>query len=205
MASGWYPENPTLGQLMQTDVAGMTAGNGHVAHVSWSAAQAAAADTDGVLIAHVDTGSQAIIEHGFTNPPCARNLTATAGGTAADVRAIQVIIDGTDISGEAITETLPAFTVNTAGTVVGSMAFSTVTRITIPAHDNTGATTEIGFGDKLGLPYLLPINTCLLSSLNGAKESTGATVTRSATALMLNTIDLNSALNGTAVDAFFII
>jgi len=34
-------------------------------------------------------------------------------------------------AGEAITETLPAFTVDTAGTVTGSKAFKTITSITI--------------------------------------------------------------------------
>lgn len=203
MPTGWYPFNPLLGQEMQSDAQDVNAA--YVARVSWTAAEAATADTDAVLAAVTDTGSQQVITTGLTAPPCARNITATAGGTATDIKAVQVIVEGTNIAGESITETLPAFTENTAGSVVGNKAFKTVTSVTIPAHDGTGATTAIGFGDKLGLPYELARNTVLNAYLGNTKEGTDPTVAVSASAIESNTVDLNSALNGSAVDVYLLI
>jgi len=62
---------------------------------------------------------------------CGLNST---GGTAGDIKAVQVTITGTNYNNEVITEDLPAFTENTAGTVTGSKAFKTVTEVVIPAH-----------------------------------------------------------------------
>lgn len=165
----------------------------------------AAAAVAGIRAAVTDTGSPQTITTGFVRPDYARNVTATAGGTATDIKAIQVIVVGKDIEGNVITETLPVFTVDTAGTVQGSKAFSEVTSVTIPAHDGTGATTSIGFGEKLGLNRLLRRNNVFLATFNGSYETTRPTVATSATAIESNTIDINSALNGAGdVVAYFL-
>lgn len=158
-----------------------------------------------VHAAVTDTGSPQTITTAITNPVVPRNITATAGGTAADVKAIQVTINGTDMNDAVITEDLPAFTVNTTGTVVGSKAFKTVTSIVIPAHDGTGATTAIGTGAKLGLPDKLSRNTVMAAYLNGVREATAPTVTVSSTVLSSNTATLNSALDGSAVVIDYIV
>lgn len=200
----FYPENPSLGQRLQTDVAGHQVDKGFVSHEVWSAAEAAAADTNAVHAAVTDTGVQQVVTTGITNPPSPRNITATSGGTATDIADVQVVIAGTNVNDEAITETLPIFTENSATTVVGSKAFKTVTSITIPAHDGLGATTEIGFGDKLGLYDKLSANTVLAAALGGVREATAPTVAVSSSAEDGNTVDLNSALNGTQVDVWYI-
>lgn len=176
-----------------------------IAHFQVAAAKATVSSTTGVHAAVTDTGLQQVVTTAITNPSVPRNITATAGGTAADIKAIQVVIEGTNYADETITETLPAFTVNTAGTVVGNKAFKTVTKITIPAHDDTGATTAIGFGEKLGLPYKLSHNTVLATYLDNTKEGTEPTVTVSSTALESNTVDLNSALNSKVVDVYLLV
>jgi hypothetical protein len=155
--------------------------------------------TTAVHAAVTDNGSQQVITTGITSPDVPRNVTATAGGTNTDIKAIQVIVAGTDINNAALTETLPAFTVDTAGTVTGSKAFKTVTSITIPAHDGTGATTAIGTGAKLGLNQTLSRDSVLRAYLGGVKEATAPTVAVSSSAVASNTATLNSALNGTAV------
>lgn len=167
--------------------------------ISKSLGSPAAADVDVVLAAVTDDGEEATVTTGITNPDVPRCITATAGGTAGDIKAIQVTINGTDANGATITEDLPAFTVNTPGTVTGSKAFATVTSVVIPAHDGTGATTSIGVGDKLGLGVHLARNTVIAAYLAGAKEGTAPTVAVSASALSSNTVDLNSALNGEEV------
>jgi len=158
-----------------------------------------------VHAAVTSTASQQVVTTGITNPTTPRNVTATAGGTAADIKAIQVIVTGTNAYGDTISETLPAFTVDTAGSVQGAKAFATVTSITLPAHDGTGATTSVGLGGhgatvgRLGLPVKLDRDTIVNAYLNGVRESTRPTVAFSATAVESNTVQLNSALNGSAV------
>ena len=155
--------------------------------------------TTAVKTAVTDTGVQQVITTGITNPPTPRNITATSGGTAASIKAIQVTVAGTDAEGVAISEVLPIFTVDTATTVVGSKAFATVTSITIPAHDATSATTAIGLGAKLGIGERLSLDTVVAAHLNGTREATRPTVVVSSSALESNTVTLSSALAGTAV------
>lgn len=194
---------PKFDNFIPSDVKGKKAERGYIAHLKISALKAVAADTDGI---HASvTGAAQELTTGITNPLIPRNVTATAGGTAASIKAVQVIIEGTDYAGNVITETLPAFTVDTAGTVEGSKAFKTITKITIPAHDATSATTIIGWGDKLGLPYKLPHNTVQLAFVDNVKEATAPTVTTSATVLASNTVDLNTVLNGQALDIYLIV
>lgn len=153
-----------------------------------------------VLAAYTDIGVQSIFKTAtITNPLEPRNITATAGGTATDVKAIQVVVRGTNVDGDAISETLPAFTVNTAGTVVGNKAFKTITTIDIPVHDGTAATTSIGTGAKLGLGDTLARDTVLNAYLANVREGTPPTVAVSASAIESNTVTLASALDGTDV------
>ena len=151
-----------------------------------------------------DNGAQQVITTGFTAPAVPRNVTATAGGTAGDIKAIQVSVTGTNIWGETISETLPAFTVDTAGTVVGSKAFATVTSWTIPAHDGTGATTSLGTGAKLGLPVKRNARKAEWAFINGTLEGTLPTLANSLTAFDGNMATFNSALAGTQADVVFL-
>jgi hypothetical protein len=197
---GINPKNTNLKTDGLSDV-----DRGYIAHIEVPAASAVVANTTAVLAAVTSTALTQVITTGITNPAYARNITATAGGTAADIKAIQVIIEGTNMDNETITETLPAFTVDTAGTVAGAKAFRTVTKVTIPAHDGTGATTAIGFGEVLGIPYKLAHNSVLLAYHNNVREGTLPTVTTSATVLESNTFDLNTALNGSKVDVYLVV
>lgn len=153
-----------------------------------------------ILAAYTDIGVQSIFKKTtITDPLEPRNITATAGGTAGDIKAVVVKIGGKNVDGAAITENLPAFTVDTAGTKVGSKAFAEVDYVEIPVHDGLGATTSIGTGAKLGLGDKLARNTVLNAYLNNVKEGTAPTVAFSATAIESNTVSLNSALDGTDV------
>jgi hypothetical protein len=161
--------------------------------------------TTAVHAAVTDTGSPQTVTTAITNPTVARNITATAGGTAGDIKAISVTITGTDINGEVLTEVLPAFTVDTPGTVVGSKAFLTVTSIALPVHDGTGATTAIGVGAALGLDRTFSRDTILAAFLGStpARESTRPTVAVHGTNVSSNTVQLASPLNGTPVRVDF--
>ena len=200
-----FPRKPSAGNRLQSDAGGVFVDEAFLAHFQVEASKATVASTTGIHAAVTDTGAQVVVTTGITQPSVARNITATAGGTAGDIRAIQVVIAGTNEAGAAITETLPAFTVDTPGTVTGSKAFKTVTSITIPAHDGVGATTAIGFGEKLGLPHKLAHNTVLVAFADNAKEGTAPTVAVSASAVESNTVDLNSALNSKVVDVYYLV
>lgn len=202
---GFYPFNPTLGQRMQSNAEGRVVDAAYTAHLQYTATEAVVASNNGVLAAFATSTLPTEKTTGFTQPTCAKNITATAGGTAGDIKAVQVVIEGLNEAGQVITETLPAFTVDTVGTVVGNKAFKSITKVTVPGMDGAGATVSIGYGEKLGIPYQLPHNTVLMALLNHTKESTPPTVAVSATALESNTIDLNSALNGTVVDVYLIV
>jgi len=160
-----------------------------------------------VHAAVTDTGVLQTITTGITDPSPCRNLTATSGGTAGDIKAIQITVTGTNLADDVITETLPVFTVNSATTVVGSKAFKTVTSISIPAHDGTGATTSIGSGAKLGIAHKLGVNSLLDGQVyfNGSVEGTEPTVAGSATLTESNTVTLNTALDGSDVEFFYIV
>lgn len=151
--------------------------------------------TTAVHAAVTDTGVDQVVTTAITNPDVPRNVTATAGGTAADVKAITVTVTGTNYFGEVISEVLPAFTVNTTGTVTGNKAFATVTSIAIPAHDGTGATTSVGTGAKLGLPVKFPRKTFIALYVADVAEAISAS-TVSSTAVESNTFTATSALDG---------
>ncbi len=159
----------------------------------------AAAATDAILEAVEDSGEAQIITEGITQPDVPRNITVTAGGEEADIKAIKVTVKGTDAAGNEITEEIGPFTVNTAGTKSGTKAFKTITSITIPAHDGEEATTAVGVGEVLGLGVTLARNSVERTFLNGTLEGTAPTVKTSGTAVEANTIDLNSTLNETPV------
>ena len=129
---GFYPTNPLLGQTVQSEAADLSHDKGFIAHLVFTATQAIAASTTGILAAFATSTLATEKTTGFTQPTCAKNVTATAGGTAGDIKAVQVVVEGFDIAGNAISETLPAFTVDTAGSVAGSKAFKTITKVTVP-------------------------------------------------------------------------
>lgn len=191
-----------FGQKITTDVEGYGISRAFLAHLVFS--ELAAADTDGVHAAITDTGEDQTVTTAITNPDYPRVITATAGGTAGDIKAIQVVVMGTNYADEAITETLPAFTVDTAGTVTGSLAFKTITSITIPAHDGTGATTAIGWGKAVGLPYMLPYSTLLKAYLGGSADT--GTITADIDELEKNIFTPNGTPDGSKdVDLYLIV
>lgn|SRR5574341_407875 len=193
-----YPYNPEFGQTIQSKVAGQEYDRGFVAHLALGS-PAAQSDTAVLAATTLAVGATTTVTTGITNPAVARALRIK-GNQAGIVG--NVVITGTDMAGNVITDTIAA---NGANGVDGVKAFKTVTQIVLPQRVTAGDTISVGFCDKLGLPYKLPTNTVLFAALNGTREGTAPTVTTSATALESNTIDLNSALAGTPVDVYLIV
>ena len=210
-----YPYNFNRGQTIQTSVPGIVADIGYIANLAWTAAQTAAADTDGVFdgIAAADataepagttvTATPASDEF-VAQPPCARNLTVTvAATTAGDVKAAAIVVTGTNLAGETITESFTP-TADTPATLTGTKAFASVTSVAVPAQDGASVTVDVGFGQLIGLPYKLAKKRVILT-LNDGVVDTAPTLAISASALEGNTVDFNGSLDGSVMDMSIIV
>lgn len=190
-----FPYNTNVTRQAQTDAPAIK--TTLLAPVSYALGSPATADDDFLVAAAtaMKVGAYTLLN---TVLDVARNLTLThtATSTADTLGTVDVV--GTDIAGNALTETITPV----SGTVVqGTKAFKTITSITgVGWVVNTGADViKVGFGDKLGLPDKLSRNTVHAAYLDGVRETTAATVVFSSSVLAGNMVDLNSACNGTAV------
>lgn len=193
-----FPYDPKGGGL-QTDVQGIALNRIHEGFCHIAAADAPAKSNTAVHLAIPLTAAAAgqDITAGITNPAVPRNaiVKGNAAGVAGDV-----VLTGTDYLGETITETLA---LNGTAAVEGSKAFASYTSIHVPPEVHAGTdTVSVGFGDKLGLPRRLSMNTVGECYLNGVKEASAPTVTIDASAICNNTVLLGSALAGQDVDIF---
>lgn len=126
----------------------------------------------------------------ITNPTVPRVITVK--GNQAGV-AGNVVITGTNMADEAITETIVAAD---AGTVAGLKAFKTVTKINVPALVGAGDTIAIGVGPALGVPYKMEFATDVLKCYFAGAAEALAAQTVSTTDLSLNTVTTTTALDG---------
>jgi hypothetical protein len=144
-----------------------------------------------------DSGTTEVTEN-ITDPDFPRVLSIT--GNAEGITG-NVAIEGTNIDGGAITDTIA---LSGTSTVDGVKAFKTVTSITVPAKTNdSGDTVTVGTTVKLGLDKLLPnfsggaIDSVLMAACDGTYETTRPTVAADADEIEKNFITFNTAPNGT--------
>lgn len=128
-------------------------------------------------------------------PDVPRTIGITPGGTTADVPAGDVTVNGTNIRGETISDTI-TFAANASTIGSTTKAFKTVTSVVFPIQDGAGATYDIGVNDKLGLDRCMEGDEVLYVTVDGVWETTRPTVTAHATDVSKNTIDPNATLNG---------
>ncbi len=130
---------------------------------------------------------------GITDPDVPR--TVTVKGNAAGI-AGNVVITGTNILGEEITDTIA---LSGASEVEGVKAFATVTGINLPAKTNeSGDTVSVGFAKKFGLPHIVYNPAMLLVKLfNGSTDSGSLEV--DADEIEKNLFALNGTPNGSRV------
>ncbi len=184
-------------ELLRTDVFGLPVNKASVAHIHLTAGQACADDADGILDdTALGTEAQKVTE--FLNPmPYPRNLTVAA--SAATAEKAKVIVHGTNIADKPISE---EFDLDGATPVVGSKAFKTITEIELPVKAGT-ETIDVGWGDKLGLPFMMANKPLVFALQDGALETTAPTLTVDADEIEKNTVELNSSLHDEkAVDLF---
>ena len=133
----------------------------------------------------------------------AMNLTVTHAddGNVDTLGTIDIV--GTDIDDQVLLETITPLD---SATAQGTRAFKTVTSVTGVGWviDTVADTLEVGFGDLIGLPDLLPQNTVLFGIFNDVREAVAA-VTFSTTVLALNTADMTSATDGSEVQICYLV
>lgn len=135
----------------------------------------------------------------------ARNVTVTQTAVDAEDTNGTIVVVGTDLAGNSITETL---TPNAGATVAGAKCFATITSITGVDWVTGGGKDKVtlGFGSLIGLPDKLTDTAQVLAvSLNNIKQATAPTVTVSTSVLASNTVDLDSALDGTPVKIYYLV
>lgn len=141
-------------------------------------------------------------------PDSPRNLVITPGGTTTDIEACVITVSGTNIFDRPISETF-TFTANQNTAVTGAKAFKTVTSVAFPADCESGtfaATWSVGIGEKIGLKRCMAeAGAWIQSSIDGAYESTRATVVADADEVEKNTADFNGTMDGSSdFKAYFI-
>ena len=150
------------------------------------------------------TGVDTAITTGITDPDFARALVVCPTLNTADVAAGDVTIAGTNYLNESITDTI-TFIENDIDCRVGTKAFKTITSVTFPAEDSPyGASWSVGTTDVLGLDKCMGGDHYMFGTFNDVYEGTRATVTYDVDDVESNTIDLNSALDGSDVELYFI-
>lgn len=132
-------------------------------------------------------------------PDVPRNITITTGGTAGDIKAVAVVVTGTNVEGKVITESITT-TVDTANTTVGNSAFKTVTSVSVPAQDGNGATYAVGYGSKLGIGMRniasMPVKVLTRSSTGVEAMEDASASALSATLVEGNTVTTTTANDG---------
>ena len=192
---GWYPE-----RIESREIAG-SGGKGaidksYIAHLVASPALG----TNVAVLAATNLADGATTEVGpDTQPDCPRILSVD--GNAAGI-AGNVVITGTNANDQAITDTIA---LNATTEVFGVKAFKTVNTITLPAFTNdANDTVSVGVGDKIGLSHEGAHHLVLATYLDNTIEGTAPTVISDVDEVEKCTADLNSALDGTQVDLYYV-
>lgn len=203
-----YPFNPNkVGQFQQTDAPGMLIVRCHPAHYH-ILAPLAGVDDHYIAAAEMRVGAYALAT-ASPGDGTARSVVATRTAVDTADTGGTLTITGTDLAGNVITE---AIAVGADGVAVATTrAFATVTSIVgagwvIDGAEGTKDTIDVGFGDLIGLPDLLPHNTVMMAALNNVREAVAPAVTFSPTVLALNTVTLASPLvDGQPVDIYYVV
>lgn len=124
-------------------------------------------------------------------------VTTGAGGTPTQGYT-SVVITGTDIDGNALTETISSLNAN--GTYVGAKCFKTVTSAAWSGGTGTGATQSLGFHDTFGLPWSVVERTgkpaLVRELMDGAPAATAGTLTTAASSAPYGSWAPNTIANG---------
>jgi hypothetical protein len=197
---GFYPMNLQWEWKIQSDVAGVNP-QFH-AIVEFALGSPVVDDVDLIVTsANMKVGAYTVA----AQPDVPRNITVTQTAVDAEDTNGTIVVVGTDIAGNAISETI---TPNSGVTVAGAKAFKTVTSVTGAGWEIGGGndTVTVGVGSLIGLPLALTADALVFAgTLNGTREATLPVITKSTSVLSQNTVDFTSAWDGNAGVLFVMI
>jgi hypothetical protein len=203
-----FPFNTNWLRKAQTDV-GPAIKSDLLSPVCFSPGSPAVSDDDRFVVSvDMKVGDYTVAVGTMPEAAIARKLLITVTADTGNDTMGTLNIVGTDIAGAALTETIAPVA---AGSVETLNAFKTVTSITgagwvIGGGAGTEDAIKIGTSESLGLPDKLSDTAQVLcASLAGVKEATAPAVVVHATTLAKNTVNLNSALGGTAVKIYYVL
>ena len=101
--------------------------------------------------------------------PYCRNITIATTGTAGNVKAGTIVVEGKDINGDYLKEEAEV-TADSHVAFTGSCAFSEITKVTFPVMDGA-VTAKMGWGDKYGVPYMLAAAPLSLGAVDHVNEA----------------------------------
>lgn len=162
---------------------------GYLRRQSWTAPDAASATYVHANIT-LTTAIQSITT-GITSPDFPRVITIK-GTKAGGALTGNVVITGTNIRGEVITDTIA---LNDNSEVAGVKAFKTITSIQVPVRATAGDVVSIGVSDALGLDRCMSGDEVLMAAADGVYEATRPSVVFDTDEVEKNTMDPNTALN----------
>lgn len=135
-----------------------------------------------------------------------RNITITPSGTTADVASCTVTVSGTDYNNDSMSEAF-SFSANQSTVETGAKAFRTVTSVAWAASCEDSpytATWNVGMGEVLGLSRCMSNAGDWFRAVAGSTvESTDPTITVNTSTIESNTIDFDTALDGSEDFRFF--
>lgn len=189
---------------LSTDCYPITLDEYKVGRFALTKEQACTLDADGLLDGTTTSSSAVTTVTEFLNAmPYPRSVTIIASdNTAEHVKADSTCtITGTGIDNKVISEVL-TFEENQSTAEETTKAFKTVTKVVFSIMDGA-AKFDVGWGNKLGLPYkLASVPHCVAFQAN-ALETTAPTFAVDDDEIEKNTVKLNTALDSTkAVDIY---
>lgn len=193
-----YPFNPNAGQTIQGQTP--TVASVDMAFLAHYRKMPVAVAGNTILTA---TALTVAAQPGYTtglNQPDVPRCVSIVGSQAGQNGV--VTINGTDVSGVAISDSI---TSNATSTVNGVKAFKTITSIDLPARNGASDTIAVGVTNKLGLPHKLFNALMVLVKLFNAATDAG-TVAADGTDLCKNLYTPAGTLDGAKyVDLFYMV
>jgi hypothetical protein len=203
-----FPFNTNWLRKAQTDV-GPAIKSDLLSPVCFSPGSPAVSDDDRFVVSvDMKVGAYTLAQTTMPEAAIARKLLITVTADTGNDTMGTLAIVGTDIAGNAISETIAPVA---AGSVETLNAFKTLVSITgagwvIGGGAGTEDAIKIGTSESLGLPDKLSDTAqVLFASLAAVKEATAPAVVVHATTLAKNTVNLNSALNASAVKIYYLV
>lgn len=167
-----FPFDWKLGNRIAGTTRKASLARGHVAVLSVTPL---ATDTDGILAATTLLAAAQDIATGWVSgiqaklAACPQLVTVKGAMAGATHITGNVVITGTDICGNAITDTIA---LNDDASVAGVKAFASVSNVHLPARTTAADTVEVGFTKAFGVPFLsAEVLTALLKTSDGSADT----------------------------------